>query len=218
MSQVGIGVDIAEVINELGTSITFPERDPAIPNEKIDYESNSQMTKPFTAEHFLNSTFVYNSAVEPGDLVKILATQIPYRVMNVFNEVFEDAITHKQCILYKCNEVVSIFSQEEVRNPVDYSIDAQWVRHTHDLVTLIADKLYSSRLDDYTVRFIEIEIKGRVMYVPNHVRVLPKDRVLSKDGTKYAVTITEDHTFPGMNLVYLEEDTRHDNYAPDPIP
>ena len=218
MAETGIGLDIAGVINELGTTVIFPERVPAIPNEKIDYESNSQMTKPFTAEHFLNTTFVFNSAVEPGDLVVIKATQIPYRVMNVFSEIFEDEIIHKQCILYKCNELVSIFSQEETENPVTLETEARWARHTKDLTTLIADKLYASRIDDYTVRFTEIEIKGRIMYVPKHIRVFSKDRVLTKDGTRYGVTITEDHTFPGMNLVYLEEDTRHDNYAPEPLP
>lgn len=218
MASTGIGVDIAGVINELGTTITFPERSPAVPNEKIDYESNSQMTKPFTAEHFLLTTFLHTSVVLPGDLVKITATGVPYRVMNVFNEIFEDEIIYKQCILYKCNELVSIFSQQEVQDTITLETRTQWVCHTKDLVTLLTDKLYSSRMDDYSVRFVEIEIKGRVMYVPKNVKVSSRDRVISADGTPYGVTVLEEHTFPGMTLVYLEEDTRNTDYAPCPLP
>jgi hypothetical protein len=56
--------------------------------------------------------------------------------------------------------------------------------------------------------FIQLDLRSRILYFPKKFEVLQKDRVVVMGGTSYEVTNIETNTFPGMNVIYLEEDTR----------
>lgn len=205
----GIGQDIRTVINSLCTKIEYPERGNF--GETIDYESNTQATKPQTAEHFLLTTFVDNSIVKAGDLVKFLSANTHYRVMNVFDETFENKVIYKQCILYKCNVTVDVYEPQTLRDPDTLEVTESFrLREPSTaVICMLIDKLYGTRLDDEEQRLIQQEIKGRVMYFPKTRPIMAKDRVIVRGETlPYEVTSLEEHTFPGMTVVYLEEDTR----------
>lgn len=209
----GIGDDIRKVINNLCTEIKYPERDDVV--EFIDYESNTQATKPQTAEHFLLTTFVNDSIVEAGDLVNFVTSGTYYRVMNVFNETFENLVIYKQCILYKCNVVIDVYVPEFNRDPITL-VASEKFRKREDaqgVIAMMIDKLYGTRLDDEEQDLIQQDIKGRVLYYPKNRPISPKDRVIiAGEELPYEVTSIEGHTFPGMNVVYLEEDTRSMEY------
>lgn len=208
MPTEGIGIDIYEVLNELGMTIEILEREDSPIIEKIDYDSNSQMTKPFNAEHFLMVMFGYNSVVVPGDLLHSIAQNVYYRVMNSFPEVFEDTVIYYQGIVYKCNENVSILRPVESRDPKTLKMGVTWDTVHSDVRCLITDKLYGSELNTETA-FIQLDLRQRVMYFPKKYEVRQKDRVIcSNYNLPYEVTNVETNTYPGMNVVYLEEDTR----------
>lgn len=202
----GIGYDIADVLDELGMCVEIQERvRPII--EKVDYDSNSQMTKPFNAEHFLMMMFTNTSQIVAGDLLYAVAQNIHYRVMNCFPEIFEDTVIYKQGIVYKCNEVISVYRPEEVRDPKTLRMQTGW-RPIHTSVrSLVTDKLYGSELNT-EMSFIQLDLRSRILYFPKKFEVLQKDRVVVMGGTSYEVTNIETNTFPGMNVIYLEEDTR----------
>lgn len=202
----GIGYDIADVLDELGMCVEIQERvRPII--EKVDYDSNSQMTKPFNAEHFLMMMFTHASQIVAGDLLYAVAQNIHYRVMNCFPEIFEDTVIYKQGIVYKCNEVVSVYRPEEVRDPKTLRMQTGW-RPIHTSVrSLVTDKLYGSELNT-EMAFIQLDLRSRILYFPKKFEVLQKDRVMVMGGKPYEVTNIETNTFPGMNVIYLEEDTR----------
>lgn len=213
--QKGIGQDIAEVIGELGMSIEILEREDGIVlKEKIDYESNTQLTKPFTAEHYLQASFTYKSQVLPGDLIRFVNANLYYRVMNVFDESFEDSVIYKQCIIYKCNAFVTVWRPDEYRDKVSYDQKQIWkLRYGPDIRCLLTDKLYGSRLDTETQDIIQMDLRGRVLYFPAKWEVMVKDRVtFTHEKVPYMVTNIENNTFPGMSVVYLEEDTRASVY------
>ena len=202
----GIGYDIADVLDELGMCVEIQERvRPII--EKVDYDSNSQMTKPFNAEHFLMMMFTHASQIVAGDLLYAVAQNVHYRVMNCFPEIFEDTVIYKQGIVYKCNEVVSVYRPEEVRDPKTLRMQTGW-RPIHTSVrSLVTDKLYGSELNT-EMAFIQLDLRSRILYFPKKFEVLQKDRVMVMGGKPYEVTNIETNTFPGMNVIYLEEDTR----------
>jgi hypothetical protein len=202
----GIGYDIADVLDELGMCVEIQERvRPII--EKVDYDSNSQMTKPFNAEHFLMMMFTHASQIVAGDLLYAVAQNVHYRVMNCFPEIFEDTVIYKQGIVYKCNEVVSVYRPEETRDPKTLRMITGW-RPIHASVrSLVTDKLYGSELNT-EMSFIQLDLRSRILYFPKKFEVLQKDRVMVMGGKPYEVTNIETNTFPGMNVIYLEEDTR----------
>lgn len=212
MAANGIGTDIRNVIFSLCTEIDYPEKDGTI--ERIDYESNTQATKPQTAEHFLLTTFVNDSIVEPGDLVHFTTADTFYRVMNVFVEVFENQPIYKQCILYKCNVSATVFYPTTVRDPDTLNAREVFVmrEESRDIVAMITDKLYATRLDDEEQDIIQQSITGKVLYFPKRYPIVVKDRVIISGETPYEVVSIETNTFPGMNVVYLEEDTRSTEY------
>lgn len=209
MPIAGIGEDIREVIDELGMEVHILERDDSPLVERIDYDSNQQLTKPFTAEHYMSCTFTHSSAVIPGDLLYIPVAGTHYRVMNTFSEVFENMVIYKQGILYKCNTVVSVYSPVEVRDD-NYHTETEWIQRDYGNVTsLITDRLYSSTLETPRSHgYAEISVKGRILYMPSKFPIEIKDRVYTEKGGPYIVSVIEPNTFPAMSMVYLDEDTR----------
>lgn len=202
----GIGFDIADVLDELGMCVEIQERvRPII--EKVDYDSNSQMTKPFNAEHFLMMMFTHATQIVAGDLLYAVSQNVHYRVMNCFPEVFEDTVIYKQGIVYKCNDVVSIYRPTEVRDPKTLRMITGWQPIHAAVRCLVTDKLYGSELNT-EMSFIQLDLRSRIMYFPKKFEVVQKDRVLVMGGRPYEVTNIETNTFPGMNVIYLEEDTR----------
>ena len=202
----GIGYDIADVLDELGMCVEIQERvRPII--EKVDYDSNSQMTKPFNAEHFLMMMFTHASQIVAGDLLYAVAQNVHYRVMNCFPEIFEDTVIYKQGIVYKCNEVVSVYRPEEVRDPKTLRMITGWRPIHAGVRCLVTDKLYGSELNT-EMSFIQLDLRSRILYFPKKYEVLQKDRVMVMGGRPYEVTNIETNTYPGMNVIYLEEDTR----------
>lgn len=203
----GIGYDIADVLDELGMTVEIQERvRPII--EKVDYDSNSQMTKPFNAEHFLMMMFTHHTQIVAGDLLYAVTQDVHYRVMNCFPEVFEDAVIYKQGIVYKCNEVVSVYSPVEERDTKTLQMKTGWNAVHNKVHCLVTDKLYGSELNT-EMAFIQLDLRSRILYFPKKFDIKQKDRVVTTAYSRpYEVTNIETNTFPGMNVVYLEEDTR----------
>lgn len=202
----GIGYDIADVLDELGMCVEIQERvRPVI--EKVDYDSNSQMTKPFNAEHFLMMMFTNTTQIVAGDLLYAIAQNVHYRVMNSFPEIFEDTVIYKQGIVYKCNEVVTVQRAEETRDPKTLRMTVEWKTIHTDIRCLVTDKLYGSELNT-EMSFIQLDLRSRILYFPKKYEVLQKDRIVVMNGVCYEVSNVETNTYPGMNVVYLEEDTR----------
>lgn len=214
---MSIGPDIKEVLQELGVSFTILRDSGDVTGERLDYDSNSQVTKPFIREHFLEVSFQYDSEVVAGDLIQFSTDQRKFFVVHLDPELFENQIIEKRGVLYKANAVVSV--QRPSGEDTDYY---QRVVHWNDIkvnqpVTLV-DKEYATRLDDEDQDFAQMDLKGLIMFLPASVGILPHDRIVVSGENPYAesgdemykVSYLEPHSFRNVVRVFLEEDTRPD--------
>lgn len=213
MSQ-GIGEDIAEVINELGTALHIIDRDPVVIEYALPY-TTKVLTKPSTANTFqLMYGNMYTTVVE-GDLIEIPAMGHElYRCMTKRYNTFEDQAYRVPLVLYRCNEALSIYRSIEKRD-ANYDVVQQFapVEEAQGINCLMNDKLYSSEFDNDTQSFTSIDVKGRIAYIPTKFDIRIKDRLIDRKGRLYEVTIIEDHTFENMYVVYTESDTRTESYV-----
>lgn len=217
MSQ-GIGEDIAEVINELGTEALIEERtreDGSIIKEKLLEYVSKVMTKPATANTFQMMYATNTTEIVEGDLIYFPTFgKDRYRCMTKRYHNFENETYRIPLVLYRCNEALSIYRSIEKRD-ANYDVVQQFapVEEAQSINCLMNDKLYSSEFDNDTQSFTSIDVKGRIAYIPTKFDIRIKDRLIDRKGRLYEVTIIEDHTFENMNVVYTESDTRTESYV-----
>lgn len=216
--MVSLGDDIKSVVVEVGVGFNIEREATILKGEFLDYEENTQMTKPFTFQHFLYVMLFYDTKVVPGDVLCFLVDKRRYLVMSALPELFENEIIKTSAVLYRCNVVGSLLRPSGETETYSYKAKTVWMPIKSNFPALLTDKLYATRLDDESHDFAAIDISGLVLYVPAYVKPIPLDRfVVSGESPykgaisgelHYKVTSLETHSFDGVSVVYLEEDTR----------
>lgn len=204
---MGISEDLKAVILEMGTSFVIERETGDIVGEKFDSETNSQVTKPFIKEHFLEVTFFYDTQVVTGDIIRVTLEDSRYLVMNKTPESFEDTIINYQGIVYKCNVLGSILRPVPTLDPHTYRTSETWETVKENQYALLTEKLYGTRLEDEQP-IGQFNVNALVLYVPKSVGMQVFDRWYMSEEKFYKAAYKEEHIFPGVDLVYLEEDTR----------
>jgi hypothetical protein len=211
---MGIGRDIKETIMELGTSFTIIREGNVLSGEKLDYEPNSQVTKPFIREHFLEATLAYDTQVVPGEVIQFVTDRRFFLTMNVTPQLFENDIIENSAVLYKCNSFGSLFRPSGELDPSTYQQRNVWNCVEPKLYGLLTDKLYGTGVaEDEEVPIGNVEVRALVLYLPSSIDIRPGDRytLVSGEGFTgefYKVSFIERNWFPAVNLIYLDEDTR----------
>lgn len=216
--MVSLGDDIKSVVLEVGLGFTIERETSEITGEYLDYEENTQMTKPFTFQHFLFVKLFHDTQVVPGDVIRFLVDGRRYLVMSALPELFENQIIETSAVLYRCNVVGSLLRPSGETETYSYKTKTVWLPIKENFPALLTDKLYATRLDEDTHDFVAVDITGLILYVPGYVKPIPLDRfVVSGESPyrgaisgeeHYKVTSLETHSFDGVSVVYLEEDTR----------
>lgn len=216
--MVSLGEDIKAVVMEVGLSYNIEREMETISGEYLDYEENTQMTKPFTFQHFLFVKLFFDTQVVPGDVIRFLVDKRRYLVMSALPELFENEIIETSAVLYRCNVIGSLLRPSGETDTYSYKRKTSWLPIKTNFPALLTDKLYATRLDEETHDFVAVDITGLILYVPAYVKPIPLDRfVVSGESPyrgaisgeeKYKVTSLETHSFDGVSVVYLEEDTR----------
>lgn len=216
--MVSLGDDIKAVVLEVGLGFTIERETATIEGEYLDYEENTQMTKPFTFQHFLFVKLFHDTQVIPGDVIRFLVDGRRYLVMSALPELFENQIIETSAVLYRCNVVGTLLRPSGETETYSYKQKTTWLPVKSNFPALLTDKLYATRLDEETHDFVAVDITGLVLYAPNYVKPIPFDRfVVSGESPyrsavsgeeHYKVTSLETHSFDGVSVVYLEEDTR----------
>lgn len=212
---MSIGPDIKEVLQELGVSFTILRATGNVTGERLDYDPNSQVTKPFIREHFLETTFQYDTVVEAGDTIQFDTDGRKFIIVHLDPELFENTVIEYAGVLYKANKYVTI--QRPSGEIVNYTTVTHWNEVKSNLPVVLTDKEYASRLDDEDQEVSQMDLKGLVMFAPLSTGIFPHDRVLvsgenyiSADSGRehYKVSHVEPHSFKNVVKVFLEEDTR----------
>jgi len=211
----GLGRDIREVFEEVGVHYSISRSgEVTTSGEYLDWEPNSQVTKPFIREYFLECYFVYNTNVQNGDVVQFLPSGEleggdKYLVMNKTPSIFENEIIDYAGVLYKVNV------SGELHRP---SGEAAWPTQTyHKEVTFqkIADEVPALQTEPLFGGELEFEeelallgIEKQDLYVPSEYNVQALDRYYTASGEYYMVESVKQRRFIGVDVVILSEDTR----------
>lgn len=218
---MGIGDDIKSVFVENGVAFTIVRDAGNISGEYLDYEPNSQVTKPFIREHFLEVGFSYDTQTVGGDIIRfdvsgeLDADKEHYLVVHHSPSMFENQKIITDGVVYKTN-VLGTFQRPSGERDSSLQWNRVWTTHKTGVRGVLTDKLYGTYLDDETQLVAQVDIKSLLLYVPSSIKPMVHDRFLitgenltALTGQEYyAVKYLETHSHTGVTKVYLEEDTR----------
>jgi hypothetical protein len=202
----GIGLDISEVIEELGVTATI-YRTPANLTEKLVYDVNALSANAFLRENMLNVSFKHNTIITTGDVIQFHA--IEYLVINKTPDDFEDEITEYAGVVYKCNLPAGslILSPTKATDPTTYKITQGWAIRKSDAKGLLTQDKRSTEVDAETST-------GKVLtfalecFVPAHYGVEINDRLYINATTFYRVQDIEQYRFPDVHVLSVVKDDR----------
>lgn len=206
-----IGPDIAEVLQEVGIAITIEDVDGNQTTGEYSYtEPNSQVTKPFIKEFFLEGWLSYITAANVGDYIIFGVTGDRYIVMNKTPQIFENAVIKYDIILYKTNVVVDVLrptTDESNRDAQTYQLVTTWSTIKADVNVLLTTPLYGHDLsEDEELGQLGLEVHE--MYIPKDVGIQPLDRIRVTSTEYYMVSTVKPRRYSDVDVVELTEDTR----------
>ncbi len=207
---MSIGPDLAEVYEEVGTSIKIYKPDGTIiTGEYLDFDINRQVTKPFIREFFIEAAFSYATQAEGGVVIEFLTDGRKFLVMNLTAEFFENEIITYTSVLYKCNEVATIKRPTKAGWDVDYKKEITWPNIIADVPILLTERFFGTGLGAVEPKdFMEYDILDNQMYISGYYGVRPLDRVWLSDTEFFQVDFVEKRKFEGVWSCVLSEDTR----------
>lgn len=210
-----LGIDLKEVLEDIGTSFVIRKHvGNDVSGEYLDYDLNSQVTKPFIREFFLEAVFAYDTEVEAGDLVE-LSDGRTFLVMNHSPELFEDEISEYSSVLYKTNTTIRVErASGEARDSHSYESTTVWECITSGESVLLVEKEFGSSLDrDSWVG--QIAIEADMCYISGNVPIEPLDRIIEasdytgEDSDPWRrVEVVKTFDFDNVQVLHLTEDTR----------
>lgn len=202
-----IGLDIKEVLSEVGVSFTIIRDSGNVTGEYVMYSPNAQVTKPFIREFFLDARLAYDTACVVGDVIEFNTTGDRYLIMNRTPTLLEDEIYQYNTVLYKTNVVCDILRPSEGDWPTDtYHRRTIWTSLASSQDVLITTPLYGHELDESAFGPLQIEVHE--MYVPASIGIRPLDRVRVSSSEYYRVTTVKPRRYDGVDVVELSEDQR----------
>jgi hypothetical protein len=204
-----IGPDIKEVLSEVGTAFTIKRDSGDITGEFLDFSPNTQVTKPFIREFFLEVMLSYDTDTVPGDIVELDVPAVPYMVMNLTPDMFENEVVKNDGIIYKCN-----VSGELLR----FSGEADWSDTTYrklehlqlvraDCYAVLSSPVHGGELEtDEPIGYLDME--RQELYIPSSVGIQEMDRYQPVSGEYYMVIAVKKRRYPNVDMALLSEDTR----------
>ncbi|MFZ3044701.1 MAG: hypothetical protein WA151_02205 [Desulfatirhabdiaceae bacterium] len=199
-----LGVDIKEVIEEIGEPITILRSPTNITGEHVKSTVNAQVTKPFIREFFMEAWLSYDTQVVSGDWVQFADGRV-FIVMNKTANLFESEVMRYNAVLYKTNVVATIQRQSVVTT--DYSAVVTWGTVKANANVLITEALYGNSLDADEDGG-QFSMSENDLYIPASVGIQPNDRVFISATEYYKVEAVRYRRFDNVHLATIGEDTR----------
>lgn len=199
-----VGQDIKEALEEIGVAINYRD----VSGECIKVAPNSQITKPFISEFFVEGMVPFDSAVVVGDVITYVTTDEKFLVMSKIPDLFENEIYSYRTIFYRCNVTNGklIRPSGEVIDG-QYHTDYNWVEVVRNVVALQTDALFGTTLDEGEELGL-IGLKRNELYIAHSYGILSNDRWEPVSGEYYRVETVNTRTFNGIDIAKIGEDTR----------
>jgi hypothetical protein len=203
-----IGLDIKEVLREVGNTITIIRDSGNITGEYTMFQSNAQVTKPFIREFFLEGWLSYDTEAIVGDIVEFVVMGDRYIVMNKSPKMLENVVYQYDGVFYKTNVNCSIYRPvEDEWEEGDYHRVTTWTLVKANTDVLITSPLYGSDLDKDS-QIGKLGIETHEMYVPTSIGVQPLDRIFVSTHVFYEVKTVKPRRYDGVDVLEIGEDTR----------
>lgn len=198
--------DIKEALDDIGTEYLVLRDSGNVSGEKLDWNPNRQVTKPFIKEFFIEALLPYDSSALPGDYIQIVPTNEIYLTTSRTPQVFENEIIQYDGVIYKCNV------SGELLRPLYSGYDSNYKRtQTLSLIkencyALLTASLFGGGLEDDELG--QLNISNNEMYIAKSIGIQIGDRYSPVSGEYYRVSDIKTRRFPGVDVVILEEDNR----------
>lgn len=209
-----LGDDIKETYQDVGVGYTILRGSGNVSGEYLDYEPNSQVTKPFIREYFLEAEIPYDTQSVAGDVIEFSDGR-RFLIMNKTPEMFEDEIISFSCVLYKTNIVAVVMRPREVTDEQSLETTTAWDTVTSGEHALLVDKLFGAELNQRS-DIGQLAIEGDECYIPASIGVQAMDRLIVSgeyagglmSGEMYKVEVVKKRDFDQVWVLELVEDTR----------
>lgn len=207
-----IGPDLKEAIEEIGTAVDiFQNGDSSslVSGEYIIFKANTQATKPFIREFFLEAEISYDSESKAGDVLNFSTTGNKYIIMNSTPVLFENEVIKNDIVLYKCNvsgEILRI-SGESSWNRTTMRKSPSWQSIKANAYALQTEGIYGNAdLPEAPLGAIP-KIRYE-LYIPQAYGIRELDRYQTASGEYYRVEAVFHRRFDKVDVAVLQEDTR----------
>ena len=203
-----IGPDIAEALNEVGTSFTIKRASGDVSGGYLDFSPNTQVTKPFIREFFLEIMLPYDTIVEVGEVIELDTSGTVHMLANKTADMFENEIIKYDGVMYQCN-----VSGELLRPSGESDWDSRYERRQQfipiqtDCYALLTSPLLGGELDtDEPIGLIDID--RQELYIRSSHGIMELDRYQPASGEYYMVSAVKKRRYPNIDVALLIEDTR----------
>lgn len=205
---MSIQYDIEDVLEEVGLAFSIERMgvDAGFDSEFLTYTPNTQVTKPFVREHFLEITLKSDTNVLSGDILTFLVGGDSYLVMNNTSDFFENEVIRYLAVLYKVNVVLDILRPQNTT--VGYNTSFDFLELYSEQKALIYAPLFGNvgRIDDEAG---EYGLDKQELYLPVGYDIKEIDRIrISGTSEYYQVNSVILRRFPNIIVASLKEDTR----------
>jgi len=204
----GIGEDIKEVLEELGTTITITRPDGTTFIEKGDLVDYPTSSTEFIRQFFSTLTLVYDTRVIAGDIFK--AVNKYYLVINSTPSSFEDELVDFTVSVYRCNVHGRIKRLTETRDPVTKLTIPVW----SEVGNAVRALQHESRLGNELVleeNLVGLSMFQHSLYLPSYMDIQIGDRwypMESSDTEYYRIYGIDKKRLESVFVCGLKEDTR----------
>ncbi len=209
--MAGIGDDIKEVLEELGSSVIIRRSNGSVFSEKVDHESYPTHSSEFIRQFFHTMVFTHDTSAVNGDIIDSHGEF--FIVTNLDTAYFEDLPVDNTGAVYKCNVFGVIKRGVETTDPIDYI-----KRMVYSVATGNPSSLHALQYENKFGMESLFAEDTQLLLREKHVLILPigydvkiGDRWFpdyTDESEYYRITAIETRRLSNCPICALAEDTR----------
>jgi len=208
--MAGIGDDIKEVLNELGTTSYISRISGSTFEEKVDVESFPTHSSEFIRQFFYIITLPFDTSAINGDSIEFKGFH--FVLTNIVESYFEDLVVDNAAALYKCN-VYGVLKRSTTITDSNYV-----KKKTFAAVVANPDSIYALQYENKFGMEPLFAEDSQMLLKEKHILVLPAgldiqvgDRWYpdyTDDTVFYKISAFETRRLSDCPICTLVEDTR----------